>query len=266
MTIIASLVQTSVEQNGLLIPGRLLESALSRYCVPLGYWTEDSRFPVSIPGSATLLKYRKRYILACTRHQLKGLSNLRNICVILSPDHKTRCITSGGYLIFHKDANEDDHTEIALFDFTAPATALPELKPMFFDLQRRHPHACAEDVVAVITYGYPTEKRNIDYDSGKFEVSKRVVVCTYEGEGRDVAVHILQPTAPINFVPDGMSGGPAFVVLKTANGFSVYFAGMNVRGNESKMCVIKAGAIQIMMDRLIDGGETAVTDRVMRSS
>ena len=251
-SIIDDMRKMAVDHNGLIIPGRLIENMFAQYCVPLGYWTSFEQWPISIPGSATLIRYRGRYIMACTRHQLAGLSGTEDICVMLpNGPGQTRCITSGGTISFQDEMRDGDHHEIALFDFTEPAMAEPDLKPMFLDFRRQHPSIPASEVVGVITYGYPIEGRNMDYDAGNLGLVKQKVVCRYEGQGADDAVHIIRPVVPLTFNPDGISGGPAFTIIMAHAGFEIHLAGINVRGGRELIRVIKAGAVQLMMDRMI---------------
>ena len=221
-TIIDMMSKIAVEHNGLFIPGRLVEDLFSKYCTALGYWTDNDEWPVVIPGSATLIKYRGRYMMACTRHQLSLLEDPEGICIILPENGKSRCITSGGSISFINEMNDGDHNEIALFDFTEPAMAEPDLRPNFLDFRGQHPSFPADHVVGVITYGYPFEGREIDYEGGKLGLVKRKVVCKYEGQGSDDAVHIIKPVVPLTFSPDGISGGPAFAIIMNESGFSIH--------------------------------------------
>lgn len=239
----------AVRHNGLIVPGRSVESLFARYCVPLGFWTGDAQWPVCIPGSATLIRYRGRYFMACTRHQLATLGSSEEICILLDAGPgQTRCITSGGTISFDDKMNDGDHNDIALFDFTEPAMAEPDLKPIFLDFRGQHHDVPSEEVIGLIAYGYPFEGRDIDYESGTLALVKQKVVCRYEGQGADDAVHIIRPCVPLTFSPDGMSGGPAFAVIMVNNTFSIHLAGINVRGSRELIRVVKAGAVQLMMD------------------
>lgn len=248
-----SMRKMAVDHNGLIVPGRLVEDMFSTYCVPLGFWTGDAQWPVCIPGSATLIKYRGRYFMACTRHQLAALGSSEDICILLDAGPgQTRCITSSGTISFDDKMNDGDHNDIALFDFTEPAMAEPDLKPIFLDFRGQHHDVPSEEVIGLIAYGYPFEGRDIDYEGGNLALLKQKVVCRYHGQGADDAVHIIRPRVPLTFSPDGMSGGPAFAIVVENYAFSIHLAGINVRGSKELIRVVKAGAIQMMMDRFID--------------
>lgn len=241
----------SVDHNGLILPGRLVEDHFSQYCECLGFWTGDEVYPLTIPGSATLIRYRDRYFMACTRHQLKLVNDLTGICLTVPHEGKTKCITSGGFISFDYCMNEGDHHEIALFDFTEPANELPELRRLFFDFRGQHPSVPADRVVGAISYGYPFQGRQIDYEDGEMKLVKQKVLCRYAGQGTDDAVHIFEPVDPLTFDPDGMSGRPAFTVLFENGCFTIHLAGINVRAGRERIRVIKAGALQMLMETLI---------------
>lgn len=250
-TIIEKMTTKFVNHNGLLVDGRQILDVMSQYCACLGYWTGDGAFPVTIPGSASLLRYKGRYLMACTRHQLDLVGEPEGVCLMLPHNGTSKCITSGGSITFDGELNDGDHHQIALFDFTEPALAEPEIRPLFLDFRGQHPTVPAANVVAVAAYGYPFEGRLVDYDEGRIGLSKQSVLCRFVGQGSDDAVHVIDPLEPLAFSPDGMSGGPAFGIIMESGGFSVHFAGIIVRGSRERFRVIKAGAVEMMMNNLI---------------
>ncbi len=247
-----SLYGLSVNLNGLIIPAKLIEDHLMQYCTSLGVLTGNEVYPIYIPGSATLIRYKGRYFMICTRHQLTDTPNFEDVC-LLTPraDGQTNCTTSGGAR-WIKQGNEGDHQQIVIFDFTEPCRENPELKPMFFDFRQQHPSMPADRIVAFITYGYLTTKAKFDYENGKIEQVRARVISRFVPPGADDALHIIEPISPLDFDPDGMSGGPAFcVVMENLDEFSVHLAGVTVRGSSTRLRLIKAGAVQAMLDAVI---------------
>ena len=237
------LLTLSVEYNGVFIPGRQIERLISRFGICLSALTGVDECPVSLPGSATLIRHGGRYFLVCTRHQLKNVGRLENVCIMIPDGGRTRCITSGGGR-WYEGVYDGEHHEIAVFDFSDPCADLPEMRRMFFDFRTQHPDVEASKVVALVAYGFPTAFTDYDYEHGRVNVHRRPVLCRFVGGDCDEAVHALAPTTPLDFDPDGMSGGPVFCILEEHAGFSLHLAGITVTGGRDRLRVIKAGAIE----------------------
>lgn len=242
----------SISVNELIIPGRLIEDHLTQYCTSLGVWSGNENYPIYIPGSATLIRYKGRYFMICTRHQLKGTPNFEKVCLLLPyGEGQTQCITSGGVRWFDK-INDGDDKEVVVFDFTEPCREIPELKRLFFDFRGQHQSILASKIVAFITFGYVTSLANFDYGNGKIEQVKARVLSSFAAPGFDDALHIIAPISPLEFDPDGMSGGPTFCVVQDRPGeFSAHFAGVTVRGSPTTLMLIKAGAVQAVLNTVI---------------
>lgn len=242
------MARMSVLYNDLYIPGRSIEDYFSKYCEPLGVLVDWSDFPLFVRGSATLIKYRGRYFVACTRHQVKDISAREDVCLMLPHDGRLNCITSGGAISYDKSKNAGDHHDVVLFDFTDPVMDMPELEHMFLDFRGQNPDVPSDHVVAVVTYGYPSGKTKLDYDDRKLRMLKEKVVCRYAGQGHDDALHTIAPIVPMNFKSDGMSGGPAFTIIREGEGLTIHLAGIIARAGREQMRIIKAGALQMMME------------------
>lgn len=196
----------SVKVNDMFIPGKLVEDYFSTYCTSLGVWTGMDDFPLYVPGSATLLRYNKRCYMICTRHQLKQTDDWASVCMLLPNGQcQTKCITSGGARWFDK-IGDGEHQDIVAFDFTEPARDLPELSPLFFPFQGEHPSIPASQIIAFITYGYPTSQADFDFEKGSIKQVRGRVLSHFSPPGSDDALHIIEPNTPVKFDPDGRAG------------------------------------------------------------
>jgi hypothetical protein len=241
----------AVSINGVFIPSTQIEDHLERYCTSLGVVTGDERCPFYIPGSATLMKYKGRYFMICTRHQLDQTKSLDAVCLLLPhSDGQTKCVTSGRAR-WYEALNDGDHHQIVVFDFTETCSNTPELRSMFFDFRQQHPDIPEDQMAAILTYGYLTSGANFDYENNKIEQVRARVTSRFVSPGSDDALHIIEPVPALDFDPDGMSGGPTFcVVRESPDRFGVHLAGVTVRGSRDKLMVIKAGAIQAVLDTI----------------
>lgn len=239
----------SVRINDIFIPGQLVEDHFAKHCASLGVWTGIEEFPIYVPGSATLLKYRGRYYMICTKHQLDQTSSWESVCLLMPGDPgQTKCITSGGVRWFDR-SGDGDHQQIVAFDFTEPCKDIPGLRPMFFDFREQHPGIPENRIVAFITYGYPTSQADFNFDDRTIKQVRGRVLSRFAPQGSDDALHIIEPISPLEFDPDGMSGGPTFcVTIDGQRDFSAHFSGITVRGGRDRLMLIKAGAVQAMLD------------------
>ena len=233
----------------MLIPGMLVEDHFAKYCTSLGVWTGIEEFPIYVPGSATLLKYKSRFYMICTKHQLSQTENLESVCLLTSGDaDQTKCITSEGARWF--DRSEDgDYQQIVAFEYTDACKRIPSLQSMFFDFRGEHPDIVVESIVAFITYGYPTSETDIDFEKRKIRQSRLRILSHFTRPGSDDSLHVIDPIRPLPFDPDGLSGGPTFCVTMERPGeYIAHFSGVTVRGGRSRLMLIKAGAVQAMLD------------------
>lgn len=250
MDLIEDQTNLSVRHNDIFLPGRSIENAFAKYCSCLTIWSDMDAYPVYLPGSATLLRYKERCYLVCTRHQLRG-SLKENVSIMLHEDGCTKCITSAGAAWWSDELNAGDHNEIAVFDFTQPCADIPALRPLFLDFRGQHSNAPVDQIVGIIVYGYPTDGKDYDPDGRSIALRKRAVLCHYRAEGADEAVHVVDPAQPLDFDPDGMSGGPGFCLMHNEHGFTIHLAGIIVRASRGRLRLIKAGAIQMMLDGML---------------
>lgn len=239
-SLLDGIIGTSVFFNGLLLPASTLSATLSRYVDNLFVWNEHQTYKVSLVGSAVPIKFSERYFLICTNHQLKG-RQLENVS-LLGRDGKF-LVTSSGVRHFN-DETSPHYLDLAAFEFTEPCEAHPDLKERFFDLRQTPPDARSTDILFAVVAGFPSKDQKYELEEknhiGKF---KRIVVCQAEPSSYDPALLCLRTNEPLDFDPDGMSGGSAFVVQVVGGEFRAYFAGLVVTGGQDRFHIIKVGHI-----------------------
>lgn len=246
--ILDRMVGTSVSFNGLLIPASTVTKALSRYVDNLVVWNDHQIYKLSLVGSAVPIKYSGRYFLLCTNHQLKG-HQLENVS-LLGRDGQN-LITSSG-VRHYNDETDPRYLDLAAFDFTEPCEAHPDLKERFFELREIPPDARNIDIIAVVVAGFPCRDQKYELEEknhiGKF---KRIIVCEPDQSSYDPALMSLRVNAPIDFDPDGMSGGSAFVVQMVDGTLRAYFAGLVVTGGRDRFHIIKVGDVHRFLMMLV---------------
>ncbi|MET4296196.1 hypothetical protein ABIB06_004442 [Bradyrhizobium sp. LB8.2] len=242
------MIGTSVVFNGVLIPASILTAALARYVDNLSVWNDHETYKVSLVGSAVPIKFAERYFLLCTNHQLRGCQP-ENVS-LLGRDGKM-LITSSGVRHFNDERNPY-YLDLAAFDFTEPCEAHQYLKERFFTLREVPPDAPATDIMFAVVAGFPSRDQRYELEEknhiGKV---KRIVVCQLDPSSYDPALLCLRTDEPLDFDPDGMSGGSAFVVQVVAGEFRAYFAGLVVTGGKDRFHIIKVGHIYRFLKTLV---------------
>lgn len=92
-TLLDQFLNLGVDVNGLIIPGRSIETVLSRHAFNLVVNNDDDVFKVSLVGSGTAIRYRGHELLLATQHQLRGVDVSQ---VAMLTDNGSHIITSGG--------------------------------------------------------------------------------------------------------------------------------------------------------------------------
>ena len=130
-SVLQRFARLGVSLNGVIVPGRSIEGVLARHALNLVINNEgDETLKVSLPGSATAIRYRGHDLMLITQHQLKGVDESR---VAMLTDDGSRIITSSGRRGYHRNP-QSDANDVVAFNFTESAEVFPELKPRFFNL------------------------------------------------------------------------------------------------------------------------------------
>lgn len=247
-TIIEQLVNRSVRVNGVFIPRGAIAMEMARHSFNLIVRNDDDTYKVSLVGSATAIRFRDKYILLCTQHQLHGVDPQQ--VSVLTDDGKM-LITSGGFRAPELLANTDA-TDLAAFDFTAPVHDYPELRSRFFNFSEIPPPLPNTDIVAVLLSGFASKEQRYELaDFNHLGLSKRAVVCLPHEQSSDLAILTLRTLAPLTVDPDGMSGGAAFAIIQNEGTFSAYFAGLVLTGGSTRFRILKSGYVRAFLQSVL---------------
>lgn len=244
-TLLDNFASLSVRVNGLIVPGRSIESTLARHAFSLVVNNDHEIYKISLVGSATPVLFKGRHILLCTNHQLEGVDPQQ---VSMLMDDGSLVVTSNGFRSYAV-SDETDAYDIAAFDFSDAVAAHPELKRRFFRFDHVPPDALNVNILAVLVAGYPTDDQKYDLEElNHIGLARRHVVCAPHEQPTDAAVLTLRAHTPLTKDPDGMSGGPAFAIQLVDGQPSAYLAGMVVRGGLEYFHIIKSGFVMAFLD------------------
>ncbi len=236
-----TMLKTSARIGQLIIPAKSLESYLGRFASQLTVWTHDDVYKVSIPGSAIRLIHKGRIMLVCSMHQLKDVE-LRDVSILL-PDG-SHAITSSGSRSFRigEQSDSSDAYDVAGFDFTEPASEFPALTEKCFKFDCCPPDAPNSHILAFVVAGYPTADQQYELaEKNHLGMVRRVLVAEPDSQPTDRALLKLKFVQHLDFDPDGLSGGPAFVMQLVQGEVRAYLGGMVLRAGKSHCYILKSG-------------------------
>lgn len=245
-------MDTAVSVNGLFVLARDVQEMLGRYSVNLFVWAHDETFKVSLLGSATPLLYRGRHLVLCAGHQIKNVAP-EDISMI-TPEGEL-AVTSSGYIAprIAAEGMQHDLQDIVVFNFDGACNEHPILRRSFFKLDE-FPPACVDGaVVAVLSYGYPSQEQLYElHDKNHIGCRRRSTTLKVHAQPSDDTLLHLKPLQRLTFDPDGLSGGPNFVIQCSGKRFTAYFAGVTVRAGKDDLYMVKSGFIKMLLDAAID--------------
>lgn len=249
------MLNRSVKLNGILLPIATVESALARYADNLVVWNDHPQYSVSLSGSMTLVHYQGKYLALCCNHQLGNQHPPEQVSLL---DRDGRMCTSSGGMRSMTHKNETDFTQLIAFDFTEPCAAIPSLSSRFFNLQAFPPDLPSNEVLFFITAGFPTKDQNYRMEEARaLDLVKRIGIFRLgdkERQPSDEALLEITPLAPLDFDPDGLSGGSAFVVVMQNGEPTAYFSGLIMRGGRTSLQILKIGFIRRFLNQIIGEG------------
>lgn len=247
-TIEENLLLASTSVNGLAVPLPAISATLAKYVTNLVAINDDPVHKVSLIGSATPLRFRDKFFVACCRHQLTN-RDFSNIGLLSENGDLVTC--AGARHFIHK--SDSDFSDLALFDFTAPCLAHTEFQSRFFNFNAIPPDAPNIHTVFVQASGFPSADQNYELEeSNHLGLKKRKVICEPVSQPADHALLHLRPQRPLGFDPDGMSGGSAFTVQLVNFVPTAFFAGMIIRAGRQDLYILKSGYIRDVMNTYVN--------------
>lgn len=257
-TTIEDILRNAVQLNGLLIPIKSIEGTLCNYVHPLVVWNDNEIYSIGLIGSAIGIYYRKKYLLLCTRHQLKVLDgrSYENVG-LLDKDGHSFC-SAGGIRHYVSSMNEVDLHDLVVFDFTEPCKHRPHMQSGFFNLGCIPKVTTSDKIIGFIAAGYPSSNQdvNLTEEERKLRLRRAQVICELapysEQPKEDPTLLRLSPLDPLHFNPDGMSGGTVFVMQFLNDKPHAFLAGIIVRAGSNSLYIVKTGFIQKFIDSWLD--------------
>lgn len=242
-------LETSIRIGSLWVRPKEIQAHLGRYAQRFVSLNDDDVYQFQHLGSASAIKYRGRYFVISTDHQLKlgRIGQIGVLCglghVVITPNLMWTVETRFG-------DERDDNLDFAIYEFDPEDYKIPSIASQFFEVDIRAGIASSVGKI-VIVIGYPTRLQNIDYYDGKVDlllVSSFVELVELTSSRY---VYTFRTLAEDRFIEDGMSGSPVFEVVHENEIFQVKWLGIVVRGGKQSQYgrVICADFILRQIDR-----------------
>ena len=247
-TLVGQRVWTSVRVHDVFVPASGLQSRLRMFGQSLVRYTDFEGYEIQLIGSSTGLDYRGTKFLVCTAHQVKDVSG-QDVGIVLP--EKSHFISSAGYTRFRDtDATrKSDAGDLCAFEFTPQVTEKQELAQHFFQLGSSDFLNDEDDVFTYLAYGFPfsDQKYNVA-DGNHLGMVIRCMTCEPKSQRLDPALSVCRSLSPMDFDPNGLSGGPVFAVVLRVPELALKFAGIINRAGNGLIHFVKAMAVQNLLD------------------
>lgn len=236
-----TILDTSARVGSLHVPAGSLQSHLGKFAYPLIVWTHDDVHKIRLLGSSIGLIHSGRPMLVCSKHQLNDCE-LSDVGLLL-PDG-SKLITSSGVRTFQQGEHTQvsDAYDLAAFNFSDSTSEYPTLSKNFFKFQHLPPATANLNISAFIVVGFPSRDQKYELEEkNHLGIARRILTAELDSQPTDSALLRLRFAQPLEVDPDGLSGGPAFVVQYVDGEHHVFLGGMIVRSGKSHCYILKSG-------------------------
>lgn len=238
------------------MPFEEARSSAAQFCNALSiHFPEMNTNELQLLGSSISVRYRGRYFVLATRHQLLHLgvtdSTLPRVGQI-SLDRQM-FVTSAGHFtsVEYSAPLDDDRNDMIAFFFDKQVEEYPEFRNGYVDLV--HPwDAKSDEILRCFAVGYAYCDQGFDlFQRRQLDLVRRNISCAYESSPSAQAVRRVRELSISNLNPDGMSGGGIYFIRRAVNLFKLEFGGMIQRGGNSYFHYVDAVQIGTFLDAAI---------------
>ncbi|WP_299879892.1 hypothetical protein [uncultured Sulfitobacter sp.] len=224
-TIVGSRVSTSISHGGLQVPANSLGEYIERFADPAIFNAHElEEYGLSKSGSLTRCRFGDKHFVLTSLHQSRipgyGFDEL-----ILTAECRKTFISSHRAIFPEETCGTESSFDCLAYEFTDLVMAGKLARSNWFELTKFDIDAPTPKPVLVAAVGYPSHRNIIDYDMNTYAIGPNVVWgVETEPLLRDRLSFI--PEAPIDFDPNGMSGGPVFAIVESVVGLELRLVGI----------------------------------------
>ncbi|MCZ8333116.1 MAG: hypothetical protein O9328_02535 [Rhodobacteraceae bacterium] len=229
------LSQVCISTKGIYSSLQNFTKILANSIEPLLFLIPDSPdTPISRFGTALKVRCNDSFFLVCTEHQFKDADPES---VVLIHEKNQKLITSHETVFFGKLPSGEPITDLRLFNFTLPVKSGEISETGWWDYHDRVTPE-VDDFDFLVAVGYPSFSNAIDYDRLDLRLAPRGVFGLREN-GALSGLSSIRLVNDLPYDPDGLSGSPAFALVKTSFGFTTKLAGIVSNAGRSQLNYLK---------------------------
>lgn len=208
----------------------------------------------SAPRKSIGLRYRGRYFILATRHQLINLGveekDTGNVGQLVLGMNKV--VTCSGFFRYgtKDDYRADDRYDVVAFFYDDQIGRFPELRCRFLEID----HAWDVDtglLVECFAVGCAFCDQIVDFNNDRLHVARQNRRCRYLGPTGTRGLRRVEDAIEGDFDPDGMSGGAIMFIRNDLNWPKIEFGGMIQRGGGGFYQYIDAQQLILFLDSAI---------------
>jgi hypothetical protein len=206
---------------------------------PVLFANADPEYPLSVGGSAFVVKFRERHFAISAKHVLRaGGFAASQVRIQYRPDANRFLPLTQMYWLQGDDQDDTDQSDLAIWsidDAALEPEAFGEYLP--YNLLGIDGATLYGGKSHYLFRGYPSVLRSVDYEARDFQLDSISARALYAGKGVSAFTHEL---ALVNdgalSSAEGLSGSPVFQVNNDEGSLASReaFAGVLIRGNASR--------------------------------
>lgn len=219
--------------------------------------TYDGYF--GITGSATIVRYRERQYVICTRHQIQlkrgspPPASLLNSLVVTSVREPS--LTTGwnrmGHIPFDRchfdeEAGEEEYGDLLFLEVVEAYEGVGYDRPYFFEITA--PKGEVREMVAV---GNPSASNTVHNEPTVLKIFSKAIFCDQDADFTSSASHLKRYIYTDNLpIVDGLSGGAIFSFRRLRGATRTFLEAIIVRGGSGFLYGISTEYLISMLERI----------------
>ncbi len=256
-TILERMLAGTVRFGKLIYPTESVNKSIRKATQILVVMSPDDVHQISLRGTATSIKYRHRYWLISTRHQIKEFEMEQAGVLANFPNHY---VSSEGCHSLSSTVDDSDQFDLYAWEFTGLVNEGAIESGKFLGMLDSGQLRDGEKVLGGCLFGYGFSDHTVDWSEddehgpkmSHVHLPQREFFVEYHGDAYESSVFKVVAINKDSAELDGFSGSPVFLYVLNDEQIECKFAGLVLRGGNGNFYVVKHSVIRRLLDRKIE--------------